>query len=248
MTEPWTIAGMHAPPESDLGNALRIVHHASDRLSWRSDGWRVYSRGVSTLDEPGALCVAAMLPTWIEAEALQMEQARTDAEAVRRRRAWAAACADVSRMEAALKLARGFLSTPARPADADEWQAIGQPSHREQVLAAALAVLAADDGAVRADSSGRVVASRLAAAIDREAPRYWPGTGAPPLNADDMGRLLSNALRGRIAPGAAAAAESSFARNSVNPASVDQSTRDEPGARVLPESDGVRVCKAASFG
>lgn len=188
------------PPESDAANGRRIAYHLSDVLRWR-EGWQVYRGGLFTHDEASAVSmVTYSLWRWIASEARNLETEGADEATVRRRRAWAEQCTDMTRVDAAMRAARGLVSVAGRPVEEDEWPASGQPTAKEQVLTAAVAVLGEPGAAdLRAyGGTGRVVVSRLVEAIATRAPRFWPAAGEPPMSADAMERLLSKALGGRV--------------------------------------------------
>lgn len=71
---------------------------------------------------------------------------------------------------------------------------------REECLRAALCILADSTSQhdLRAQSSGKVQAVKLRHAIEREALRFWPATGAPPLSAKVIDELLNDAMNGKM--------------------------------------------------
>jgi hypothetical protein len=183
-------------PESDVANGFRLRHHASDRLRW-SGCWKVFNNSVWSEDEAGAFAVATFLFSWINAEAEQMRVAGEPSDTVARREQWARESQSVERIEAALKIARGLLSTLARPST-DRFED-SSPSIREQVLGAGLHLLfRGDDGLRAANGDGRLVATKMARKLVTVAPRLWPGNGEPPMGEESMTRLFSAMFKGEL--------------------------------------------------
>lgn len=204
--------GVH--PESDLGNAHRIRYHCSDRLRYGEHGWETYANGVWRIGEAGALAHASQLGAWIAAEAADSCASREldsapDAHATRL--AWGIESQSCQRIEAALKLAMGLMAN-AGEATAGAPGYSARPSHREQSLAAMLAVLSADDTGLRSNDSGRLIATKLCKRVEQMAPVLWPGSGAPPLAPETLERIASAALKGDVTAGAGRAAKKSSAR------------------------------------
>lgn len=182
--------------ETDVGNAYRVRHYASARICW-SGCWKVFNNSAWCHDEAGAFAIASHLCVWISAEAEQMRVSGEPPDAVSHREQWARESQSVERIEAALKIARGLLSTLARPASDPFDDA--SPSIREQVLGAALHLVSRDDDELRAENgAGRLIASRVALKVATMASQLWPGTGAPPMSEESMARLFSCRFKGDL--------------------------------------------------
>jgi hypothetical protein len=193
-------------PETDLGNAHRIRYHCSDLLRWDGKRWETYSRGAWGYSDSGALAHASQLSMWISTEAADLDAP----DAARARLAWAIESQSCARIEAALKLARGFMDSSGR-STVDQLEYC-DPTHREQCMAAMLAVVNEGDAELRAKDSGRIVATRLCARVEQQAERFWPASHSPPLELETIERIASAALNGKVTAAAGRAAKNSSAR------------------------------------
>lgn len=183
-------------PATDLANACRLAHHASDRLRWGRSGWETYGQGQWRLDAAGASAIASRLCVWIAQEVAELRAQNASAAMVERLDAWRIASQSADSIERCLLLARGMLCTVGPPAPGALVE--DSPSSIEQVLAAAVYALGRDDGTLRAKDSGRLLTTRLVERIDQLSPRLWPGACVPPLSNDSMARVIGRALGGQV--------------------------------------------------
>ena len=202
LIDPWSYVAPGRKwlrPESDLGNAHRLLYHASEQLAWdHQQGWQVFAHGVRRKNHVGARCVAQRLAEWVQAEADALSDYcaafpadRRIAEACERRLAWVQECNEGARVEEALRQAQGLFQLP-------DWWEMGESevveypsSVREQLLAAALWVVQREREMV-CSAEGNIVAERVVNRVLAWRKKFWGD--AFPMSETTMKRSVSAAL------------------------------------------------------
>lgn len=82
---------------------------------------------------------------------------------------------------------------PSKEAKKKHGNAVVNAAVREQILGAALAILAKYPDECR--WGGRIAGGRIAKIMDRKAPIWWPNEGSPPLEASTIADQLNNYLK-----------------------------------------------------